>query len=251
MRDLGIITKAGGKVIITLISVLGLFSVPLYAVPVTLMFEVETTTGNPESLWGHAPIFADIDWDAVYANPDKTYTWYMEEPRIIRANNNPEITLATILGINFSVKADPIIEMGFAVAAGDYETYFSFTSDVLNFAPMTNPDARAYASITPNQGDTVNGCYEYGTKAYSAIYNGSEVFGNFVDTPATWPISYEDSGWQQIQGTVSSIHSEWWFTLSANGLASGSSSFEVVPEPATIVLLGIGGLVLCSRRKRK
>ncbi|MFA5291591.1 MAG: PEP-CTERM sorting domain-containing protein [Phycisphaerae bacterium] len=230
---------------------LAFISVNGYAVPVTLMLDVEAESSNPGTVWASVPIYTGIDWNTVYANPDTTYTWYlpMSEQFEIRANNHPEIVLATVTGINISVKADPIIEIGFAVAAGSLKTYFSFTSDVLSFAPMTNPDAFAYAYVVPNRGDTVIGNFEYGTKAYRAVYNGTGVFANLVGT-ATGPMqTYEETGWQQIPGTVSSIQSQWWFSLSANGLATGSASFEIVPEPATISLLAIGAIALLRKRK--
>ena len=182
-------------IILVLVGVFGAFFVPVCAQPMTIIIDVEALSPNPGLLWGSAPVYTDIDWTEVYNNPDETFTWYLEEPIIIKANNEPEITLATILGINLSVKADPVVEIGFAVAAGKLRTHFNFTSDVLSFGSVINPDARAYASVTPNQGDTVDGDYEFGTKACRAIYNGSEVFANLVDTPATWPIAYEDTGW--------------------------------------------------------
>ncbi|MFC1739542.1 PEP-CTERM sorting domain-containing protein [Planctomycetota bacterium] len=217
----------------------------LYAVPVTIDIHV-----NGGKLYGDSSISTDIDWDEVYANPDQPYTWWMQEPIIITADSNPEITLATIEGINIAVKADPMIELGFAVAAGDHETYFSFTSEVLTFAPITNPDARAYAAISTGLDDTLTGNYEFGTKAYEALYNGDIVFAHLVD-PVTSGVGSENTGWQQIAGDVSSMQAKWWFHVSPYGTASGSSTFEVTPEPTTIALLGMGGLVLLRRRKRK
>ncbi|MFC1739544.1 PEP-CTERM sorting domain-containing protein [Planctomycetota bacterium] len=217
----------------------------LYAVPVTINIHVEG-----DGLYGDAPIYTNINWDEVYANPDQPYTWWMQDPVLIAANNHPEIILATVEGVNIAVKADPMIELGFAVAAGEYTTHFSFTSDVQTFDPLTNPDARAYAAISTGLDDTLTGNYEFGTKAYEALYNGDVVFAHLVD-PVTSGVGSENTGWQQIAGNVSSMQAKWWFTVTPYGTASGSSTFEVVPEPTTIALLGMGGLVLLRRRKRK
>jgi hypothetical protein len=40
------------------------------------------------------------------------------------------------------------------------------------------------------------------------------------------------------------------FTLSAGDQASATSRFEVVPEPATMSLLALGGIATLIRRRR-
>jgi MYXO-CTERM domain-containing protein len=39
------------------------------------------------------------------------------------------------------------------------------------------------------------------------------------------------------------------FSLTANDEASGTSSFEIVPAPGAIALLGMGGLLAARRRR--
>jgi hypothetical protein len=58
------------------------------------------------------------------------------------------------------------------------------------------------------------------------------------------------SGWAPIAGSVSSIESEFHFVLSANQEASGTSMFEVVPEPVGLSFLALGGLALLRRKPR-
>jgi PEP-CTERM motif len=57
---------------------------------------------------------------------------------------------------------------------------------------------------------------------------------------------------QTIAGAVSSIQGQSQFTLSATDTLSGKGNFIVVPEPATIGLLGVGLAVAIafSRRRR-
>jgi hypothetical protein len=54
-------------------------------------------------------------------------------------------------------------------------------------------------------------------------------------------------GWSQIAGAVNNISTQIEFTLTAWDMASGTSSFEVIPEPATGLLLVIGLLALRRR----
>jgi hypothetical protein len=230
--------------IIVLITIL-FTSVGAYPVPIYL--DLEIMGGEAGDTPGYATVYTDIEWDEVLANPDEIYTWWMINPLAVAAENNPTEILAILNGVSITIKADPIIELGFAVAAGDYDTAFSFSSPVLTFDPLVNPEARAFASITVGPDDTFTGAYDY--KAYRSFYNGSMVFADLVDTPVGWPGGSESTGWQQILGTVSSIQAKWRFTVTAEGIASGTSNFEVIPEPTTLLLLGLGSLVLLRKRK--
>lgn len=238
------IWSTGGTAIILLIAVL--YSPALAQL---IQINVDLQGGESGSTAGHATVYADIDWDDVTANPDETYTWWMPDPLAVAAENDPTNILGIIDGVSLAIKADPIVNLGFAVTAGDYTTAFSFSSTVLAFDPLTNPQALALASVTVGNGDTLTGGYDF--KAYRSLYNGSNIFADLVDTPVGWPGGSESSGWQQISGTVSSIQAKWQFTLTADGSASGTANYEVVPEPSTIILLGMGGLVLLRRRNRK
>jgi len=213
-----------------------------------LSLDLEIYGGETGDTVGYATIYTGIDWDEVTANPDEVYTWWMVNPLAVAAENNPTEILAILNGISITIKADPVIELGFAVTAGDYDTAFSFSSPELTFDPMVNPEARALASVTVGPDDTLTGAYNY--EAYRSLYNGTTVFADLVDTPVGWPGGSESSGWQQIFGTVSSMQAKWRFTVSAEGIASGTSNFEIIPEPATLLLLGLGSLALLRKRRQ-
>jgi len=216
--------------------------------PATIQLDFEVMGGDGGLTAGYATICTDIDWEDVLANPDEEYTWWMPNPLTITAQNDSSEILAVLDGVSVVIKADPVIELGFAVTAGDYDTAFSFSSPVLTFDPMVNPDARALASVTVGPDDTLIGSYNY--EAYRSLYNDTIVFADLVDTPVGWPGGSEATGWQQILGTVSSMQAKWRFTLTAEGIASGTSYYEIIPEPTTIALLGLGSLALLRKRKR-
>ena len=202
---------------------------------------------------GYATVVTDIDWEDVYANPDETYTWWMTEPLAIAEENNPQNILGVITGLSIAVKADPLLELGFAVTAGDSATSFSFSSQVLTIDPgLINAEAFAAASVTVGLGDTLTG--GYALEAYRSLYNGSTIFTDLVDTPVGWPGGSEFVASQPIPGTVTSMQAKWQFILTAEGIASGSSNFEitgdVIPEPASILLLGLGSLALLRKSRR-
>ena len=60
----------------------------------------------------------------------------------------------------------------------------------------------------------------------------------------------ENFGWTQIPGTVTEMNASYQFTLTARDSASGTSMFQMVPEPVSLFLLGTGALAIFFRRKR-
>jgi hypothetical protein len=191
-----------------------------------------------------------LDWDVINANPATIYTWELPSTIDIDLGGG---NMAYIDGLSIGVKADPRINFGFSATAGNSDTHFSFTSAVLPVNPaLINAEGTASASVTLGfPGDTLTG--NYGTKAYRTLYNGSQIFADLVNTPVGYPGGSGLVLPTLISGPVSSMQAMWNVTVSGGGSASGSSQFritgDVIPEPASILLLGLGGLALIRKRR--
>lgn len=165
-----------------------------------------------------------------------------------------------IESLKFTTNLDPDAGTDFGVRAGSSTTTFNIFSDVEVFTPMTNPDAYASAGISltdragSTPGATITGLFADG-KINQAMYNGTTAFAYLVDTfsvtgnTLTHNESKPLSGSEVLNDTLTSIESDFSFTLTAKDAAAGTSDFSVVPEPATICLLGLGVLGLIRRKR--
>ena len=202
-----------------------------------------------------------IAWSDVTSTPNMLWEWdspwMQSNPMELNDGNG---VLAEIQQLSCGVKANPTVTLGFAVTAGSSDTVFTISSDIVSFSSLVNPEAYATTDIGITESDfdtaTLTGAYGSG-KAYRAMYNmGPTVWADLVD--GIYAGSFDSnsvtgrrpgSGTEIIGDTLTSIRSQFHFTLSDNDQASGSSTFDVIPEPATIALLGLGGMVLRKRRK--
>jgi hypothetical protein len=169
-----------------------------------------------------------------------------------------EVLGTVAAGSHIELYADPQIAMGFSFQAGDADTDVTVTSALLSFPTIASAMARADAAFTVmdfmGSGASLTGL-EPGGGAYRAYYNDSTTFTEAIDQIAVAPpdtladdsFAYPGAGAYSPIGSVSNMGAEIGFTLSANAFASGSSNFEVVPEPAGLVLLVVGLGVLRRR----
>ena len=167
--------------------------------------------------------------------------------------------LGSITKLEIEFDQDPYVALGFTVIADASDTTYTINSSV-TAVNLTNPQAYASAGITLTDnsptGATITGLYTDG-KIYEARYNDTSVFADLVsgfsvsDSTDTHSERKPASGRTTSSDTVSTISSGFHFTLSARDGASGTSSFNVIPEPATIGLLVAGGAAIVATRRRR
>jgi hypothetical protein len=187
--------------------------------------------------------------------------WSLPTSVVLVANNGAQ--LGTLKNLDIQTDADPYVNLHFSVEAGASDTTFDVSSAVVSFVPMLNPVGYASAGVTltsDDNGAPILGLFSGDT--YEARYNSTTVYTDLIPSfaaPADQSVTNSDrnpiSGNGPISGDVTSIQSEFDFTLSALEQASGTSRFELdantTPEPATLSLLALGGLAMLRRKHRR
>ncbi len=197
-------------------------------------------------------------------DPGCQYTQYDISQPVDLWDNSGTTVLGTLDMVSVLYKADPFVSLSVAVTAGAADTTFTITSGTVGFPSITNPPAYAVVSLTltDNSGDgaTLTGLYP-GGDAYEASYTGSNGLTTWTTLEGTFTAPTDSSntitdrlplvsGTDVIDDTVSSIQSQYYFELTPYDSASGTSHFEVTPEPATLSLLALGALALLRRRRK-
>jgi hypothetical protein len=200
--------------------------------------------------------FSEGSWDS----ERRIYSWRLSAPIELRDDDGDLI--AILQQGSTLVRGDPQISLGYLVQAGDSLTNFTITSALLSFPTMNNPDARASASmgITDINGDGAEliGLHD-GPAAYLAQYNGfvpggstfSALIGSIKASAGGSGSAFQNdppSGYRTISGNVNDMSVQFKFSLTAFDTSSGTSNFEIVPEPAAVALLVLGALALLRRR---
>ncbi|MEL6497318.1 MAG: VPLPA-CTERM sorting domain-containing protein [Planctomycetota bacterium] len=149
----------------------------------------------------------------------------------------------------------------FSVFASTQNASFQINSAVVSFSTIQASDALGFASAAVTLVDVLNDGAAL-TPApgggYQALVNGGSTFASLF--PAGSPLSVpsgtgtldfnSDTGAFLPAGVdVSSISASWNFSLSGFDSATGTSTFTVIPAPASAAMLGLGGLAAARRRR--
>jgi hypothetical protein len=191
-----------------------------------------------------------------------TFTWQCDQDMPIMDDAGQLIaTLRSATAIQYSdpghSRSLPQVSLGFAMQAGSLPTSFTVSSALLSFGTLTNPQGRATVGVTVSD-STGDGALLTGTgpggNSYLAQYNGfvpgGTTFRQAITSVSVDPFDItnanDDSGWQLINGSVNDISTQISFSLSAGDLASGTSLFQLTPEPTSLLL--IAALAVVRRR---
>lgn len=171
--------------------------------------------------------------------------------------------IATLTNASVTVLADPVINLNFAVQAASSDTTFTITSGLLTFPEIDGAVGAASAGVTVTD---INGngatLSPDGSSMYHSHYNGdwpagtlfADLLGSSVSAGAFQTGSDDEDfpgggGFTNVGDDIVSMSAAWTFTLSALDLASGSSTFVIVPAPAGLAVLGVAGLAAARRRR--
>jgi hypothetical protein len=217
-------------------------------------FRIEASNGTGSGVleWG----LNDLTYDK------ETNTWSWSQGSSIEILDEDEDVVATLQNANVYIQGDPSINLGFAVQAGDTDTTFTITTALLSFATIQNADGQAGAGFTITDVDNNGAVFTAGNgtgHGYLAQYNGvvptgtdfTRLIGDFSSGAGKSASSSDNdpaNGYRPVGGDVDDMSARVQFTLSANDLASGTNSYEIVPEPSALLLAALGALALIRRK---
>lgn len=175
--------------------------------------------------------------------------------------------IAGLTDLSVSFEENPVINLDFTVVGGLSNTLVDVTSGELTFGAISggigeasaavtvtdnfNPFAggRDGASFTPNSGAgylaNINGLAPSGVN-FASLLTTADSIGS------TGPSTFGQSdafGFAPLGASATSASSRFQFTLSAFDTAATTSTFNIVPTPASAALLGVAGLAAARRRR--
>lgn len=194
-------------------------------------------------------------WDAL--QPGEHWGWSLGAPLELRASGGELV--ACLNSAELTVFYDPQVNLVFSVQAGGLDTTFLIQSALLSFPTIYNAEGRASASFTVTDGGGGGAVLSpLGSGAYLAQYNGFVPGGTTFTESISQIVAPEfgtqtqnanvpPSGYLSIANPVNDMSAQVSFMLTAFDLASGTTNFEIVPEPSALALLALGAMLLRRR----
>lgn len=190
---------------------------------------------------------------------DGTFEWSIVNVPVMDGSSNEAFMIESAY---LRVDQDPVVQANFNIQAGPSSGVFTVSSALVSFSSFSGATGSASASVTVTDLNSDGASLApNGPSMYTSYYNGipgvgTPFAGLLGSTVNAAPFStngasqdYNGGGFWPIAGSISNISSQWTFGLSAFDVAGGTSTFEVIPAPASLALLGLGGLTAVRRRR--
>ena len=223
--------------------------------PVTAnIIEVTATSGSNSATF--TEVFPVTSWSGLLA-------WNLPAPEQL---SDGAVDLALLSSAYVGIdEADPVVDLDFSLTNSTSGVLFvNIKTAVIQFGANPNAEASAISSMTLGDSGT-DGVWVGGqfadAKCYEASYSTSNVANTNTNFARLLPSLNFNSpggmgsenlpawGMSSLGTTVYMMQAEYKFTLSPGDQVSGESSFVIIPEPATVAMLALGGLLLLRRRE--
>ena len=196
---------------------------------------------------------ASNDPSITYDNINDFYQWSGSGIAIMSGPNQIALLESAVIG----AQGDPQLSMSFDVVAGSTDTTFSISSTTLSFGPFLNPQVAASNGVTltdrtlPGNGATLAGNNFIGD-VVTLDANGGPFLSGISGVTVVPPNnsnsgSVTTGGLVGVAGSVFSMAMHYDFVLSAGDAMSPTGIYVFTPEPATLSLLALGGLLIRRR----
>jgi hypothetical protein len=222
-----------------------------------VIFRIEATNASGTG-------YLEFTRDQLTYNPlNDSYTW---STGAIPIFDNEFDLIATLTNAQVAIRVDGVKKIGgaFAVQAGTTITTFVITLAQLTFNTLPPNVAEGRLGLAANVTDvggggvTMQALGAPGTGMLRGDYNGMVPLGTMFGQ-ALWRVQASSgsasgfqnvpaAGYAAIPNPVSDMNSRIAFTLTPNDLAGGTHYFEIIPEPASLILCAICAGLLYRRR---
>ena len=233
----------------------------LFAVSLTAGFlSAAATAGTVSDVFFRIDVESTLGteyFEVLTSDPDVHYdpvtsTWWWRDSGISLGD------VAFLNSAGLTIVGDPQMALDFALTAGAADTTVTIASAVLSFDALEDAFGLASVGVTLTEtggapSASLIGLAGENGNAFAALYNivpPGSVFAEFISelhTSTSTSDSDDTDGFIPFGETVTSMQTQYSFTLTAHDQAS-STGVYVIPEPATLALLVLGGLILGRHR---